>query len=650
MLPDLFQPQEIELVTPEGQSEPRLWVRRLAVWQDASTKLRDISFRPGMNIVWSPDLETNNAGATPHGSGKSTLIRLIRYCLGEQHFANEQQRMLMASRFPEGFVGAEVIIDGTCWVVTRPIGMNVPFRAEPANKIEDSFERLLASAEHETLSGIVSDAFFSPFRDKVPAEVGPEKLWDAILPWLSRDQECRLDDIFHWRSDSSQSGSIAHGLGKPSKLTIIRLAIRALSSNELGAQANIRRLTQDREMLKRKLERLNWQLERMFEDVANSLGVSADRDPNDEASRREIIDRARENVAHATGRKHQPATDMSDDLTTRRRDLFAKRKETGSRVERARSLLETLPVQISALRAEQGTEQATLDTGVVRRCPICRTDIDTILAKGCGISLQRCDLDAVRARLNEAENKIRGLEGQQQNVPSEIAKLENELSGIDKELETLDQEYARREQALTQHEGIIAKARQLVRDAERLDESAKEFDQDRKALSDIENRIDGLRDTADLERSKAAALVSLLNERYRQIVAGLMPEGVEGKVRLDGKGLHPEITYGSASVTTAAVESFKIIAFDLAALLLAVEEKADLPAFLIHDSPREADLDGTIYGNLFRLMQKLEGDQPLFQYIVTTTTSPPPDLTNDPWLRLTIRGSPAEERLLGVDL
>jgi len=35
-----------------------------------------------------------------------------------------------------------------------------------------------------------------------------------------------------------------------------------------------------------------------------------------------------------------------------------------------------------------------------------------------------------------------------------------------------------------------------------------------------------------------------------------------------------------------------------------------------------------------------------FQYIVTTTTQPPPEFQEPPWLRLELHGAPATERLL----
>lgn len=44
------------------------------------------------------------------------------------------------------------------------------------------------------------------------------------------------------------------------------------------------------------------------------------------------------------------------------------------------------------------------------------------------------------------------------------------------------------------------------------------------------------------------------------------------------------------------------------------------------------------------------GEAPLFQYIVTTTSRPPDELVGDDRVRLKLKGSPAEARLLGRDL
>ena len=104
--------------------------------------------------------------------------------------------------------------------------------------------------------------------------------------------------------------------------------------------------------------------------------------------------------------------------------------------------------------------------------------------------------------------------------------------------------------------------------------------------------------------------------------------------------------------STTAIESLKVIAFDLAVICMSIEGNTHIPAFLVHDSPREADLGLSVYHELFHFAHNLErqGSQPLFQYIITTTTRPPDELVHEPWLRETLRGAPAEERLLRRDL
>jgi hypothetical protein len=128
---------------------------------------------------------------------------------------------------------------------------------------------------------------------------------------------------------------------------------------------------------------------------------------------------------------------------------------------------------------------------------------------------------------------------------------------------------------------------------------------------------------------------------------------VTGTVKLDGNGLKVDAEFsGRGEVSTAALDSLKIVAFDLAALHMAVEEKADLPAFLVHDSPREADLDGQLYAALFKLVHQWEeaAGTPCFQYIVTTTTAPPPELQSDRYVRLQMSSTPPEQRLFAMDI
>jgi hypothetical protein len=119
----------------------------------------------------------------------------------------------------------------------------------------------------------------------------------------------------------------------------------------------------------------------------------------------------------------------------------------------------------------------------------------------------------------------------------------------------------------------------------------------------------------------------------------------------DGNGLHLSTSLNGQSTSTG-INSLRVLLFDLSIMCLSMEGTGHLPAFLVHDSPREADLGLGIYHRLLQWLRDLErvGPQPLFQYIITTTTAPPKELQCAPWLVATLHASPAKQRLFGTDL
>ena len=76
-----------------------------------------------------------------------------------------------------------------------------------------------------------------------------------------------------------------------------------------------------------------------------------------------------------------------------------------------------------------------------------------------------------------------------------------------------------------------------------------------------------------------------------------------------------------------------------------------MPAFLVHDSPREADLDVSIYSNLFDVVLSLEekAETPPFQYIITTTSPPAKQAQKHDAMCLELLSTPAEKRLFKMD-
>ena len=652
MQPDLFKQAMIEFNLPEGRQGPRLWVRRLALWRDPQTLLRDIKLRRGVNIIWSPDLSMNGTGATPHGSGKTTFCRLIRYCLGERTFANGEQRPLMQQKLPNGFVGAEVIIDGECWVITRPIGMNLPSRATRAERIEVTFDQILVSTDPPTIASVISDRFCARYRDQVPDNLKAEQVWDVLLAWLTRDQECRLDDVFDWRSKRSGSGSPAQELSLEAKLFVVRLAIGALSADEVEATNEATALTRTRDSLRKKIGHLDWFQSQRFDELCENLSFSKDRDPTEEIVRKELIDKANEKVAKALGTEHIKGHRPGDALRNKRNTLQSERNKCSDERAEKKALLNSLPSQIAAAHAERGTEQARLETGIIVRCAICHVNINEVKANGCGISLERCNPDEVSARIERTEENIAELYRQREVLPREIEKLDQEIARLDAEVAQIDESFFQLDQQVFDANSAISRARELAREASWFDRQLGDRAVLVQRLEGVDRQLEGQRKMMGLERERAAFAIGDLETHFQQLVATLMPNGCTGKVKLDGIGLHPEILLDrGAGLSTAAVESFTIVAFDLAAMILSVNGKADLPSFLIHDSPREADLDSGIYSNLFDFALSLEekASPPPFQYIITTTTAPSQITDDHHALRLRLSSTPPENRLFAMD-
>lgn len=77
--------------------------------QSKSKPIRDIEFRRGLNIIATTEPSSRERRPVGHNVGKTLLTRLIRYCLGEMHFASDSTRKAIATVYPCGYVFAEVI-------------------------------------------------------------------------------------------------------------------------------------------------------------------------------------------------------------------------------------------------------------------------------------------------------------------------------------------------------------------------------------------------------------------------------------------------------------------------------------------------------------------------------------------------------------
>jgi hypothetical protein len=338
------------------------------------------------------------------------------------------------------------------------------------------------------------------------------------------------------------------------------------------------------------------------------------------------------------------------------RDLNTKR---ATHLEEARKLendADRKRTEATHLRSEAKLGEIDVKQGQVRVCPLCRVPVDDVLASKCGISLEHCNIEAIKTQIADKEKKAALLVEDAQKSENNARQISALISQISNKVKEAEEQAQKSEAEIRSVHSAKIRLQEKVFEARRLLDEARalrtEFEKPAPTAS-LNEELDTLRLQLEQGRGRSQEAIYSLETQYRAIMAAWLPDGVDGVIRLDGKGLKVDVEFnGRGEVSTAALDSLKIVAFDLAALHLATEGKAIIPPFLIHDSPREADLDGMLYGRLFEMIAEWEknSEAPCFQYIVTTTTAPPPDLCGDDFVKLKMSSTPAKERLFRTDL
>ena len=655
-------PKQLELlgrsglkIQPEAnRSEPRLWIRRLVIWNEPGVILREVSLRPGLNIIWAPDPADRPGGseqhaAPGHGSGKTLFCRLLRYCLGEDRFATHEQREKIVAAFPNGLVGAEIMVDGTQWAVVRPIGTTrkhfairdttvdaVSIDAVPTG-MDPFLEAVATGILSKEVAGLVSGG------DRLSA-------WLVALAWLARDQECRFDKPLDWRSADSDSGSPARKLSAQQHLDALRALVGALNAEETKLRTEMGEMATQRDQAERDATQRVTEADRLRARLIGSLRQSRDDFPPG----RMAVEPLRNAAVHQLAQLSQ--LDSSDDLSDVR-TLRSEAEEARLRVEDLKRRLATVEARfpeietlVTRIKGELPIASARVATANQPVCDICEVPIDRALAEGCSLSHKLPDLDAAKRRIERIERDLTEASTRLHNTHAERRRLVEELHPAQKDHASVNRSLRTAERMRDARSDAWYGSRRLMDDVDRLDELFNEQEQIRSRFDDLERRVEENREQTGAFRDAHATTFNRISRFFDAIVRELIGPDAAGRVVLDGNGLRLPVELGGER-STAAIDSLSVIAFDLAAMCMSIEGRAHQPAFLIHDSPREADLGLSIFHRLFSVVGRLEeiSEQPLFQYIITTTTKPPAKLARDPWLVGTLGGE-TKERLLQRDL
>ena len=207
----------------------------------------------------------------------------------------------------------------------------------------------------------------------------------------------------------------------------------------------------------------------------------------------------------------------------------------------------------------------------------------------------------------------------------------------------------------------LSLAGQPGRDADALEVARQSYETACENLSTLEADLARLeREKRDLDQTLQAyeqqhnKLIVRFSRLFDYFTKRLLGDEVSATIEFAGKAIEPRVVYHGPYDSTA-LKLAKFLAFDLSSLALGVVGGGHHPRFLLHDSPREADLTRAIYHELFHSAVALEDaakpGEPPFQYIITTTEPPPEGINREPWLLDPVLNAlNASGRLLGVDL
>jgi hypothetical protein len=653
---NLLPSSGVEIKPEQGRTEPRFWVRRLVIWEKPGTLLREIKLRPGLNIIWSPDpadrgTTQESESVLGHGSGKTLFCRLLRYVLGEDRFSPDDQRFRIGLAFPEGIVGAEVMIGGIQWAVLRPIGGSRQHYAVPDEGLEQVFAGDYAATGIEPFLKAVESQILTPdVVALIPVE-HPLQAWLVALAWLSRDQECRFDKVLDWRSSDSDSDSPARGLSSPKLLDALRALIGAIVPEEYKLRAEISAMVDQQNATSQEAARKVWEADQLRARLIAELDLN----PDELLPGRLAVEPLRQAAKAKLARLAIVAPDVDVSNLDALRAQADEAREQAEFLKRELAVIEARIPEVEGLmrriRGERPGISAEIDQHETPLCPVCDVPINRAIAEGCKLSDKLPDLEAAKQRLAKLNQELKEEDSRLQANQARKVQLTQELNPAQSHAEALRQQVREIERSRDARSDAWGKTKRLIDDASSLDEYLLAQEEKHTSADALASEIEKKRALTTAFRDAQADVFSRLSRFFDAIIREMVGHNAGGKITLDGNGLKLWVELGGDR-STAAIDSLKVIAFDLAVMCMSIEGGTRLPAFLIHDSPREADLGLSVYHRLFHLVRNLEpGEgQPLFQYIVTTTTRPPDELSDEPWLRDKLGGSPAEARLLGRDL
>lgn len=672
---DLYKDLKLEPV----RKEPDVWVRRLVIYKQISPNpvvIRDIKLDKGLNIIWAEEPENEDASAeiNGHSAGKTTFCRFLRYVLGEKTFGIKANMELIHLALPNSYVAAELFVRQKQWAVIRPIGTGRSSYILPDSTIEELLKNRNHAAYHDDYPQKIGlDALLDDFETGSVVRTGASIEWGHILAWCTRDQEARFQNIYDWRSPRSESEWPNFQFSKADPLFVMRATLGLFLPDELKGEEKLAELLKEQKRLEKEIEELKrepiFRVNLYDRELRRALKKVIEDETKIETAPLHSESLLQPGLDRLTMTARKTMEDEIACLEKDQKDIQELIDDLGARIGDREKTLNQLERYF-----EMGTAgQIELDVGIVQRNKsrelidkyadsICR--MGDVLYAECSYVKERQgilkfthvqDARAMQHTQEERSKLQKKFNSEKELVAKEIQAFNKERETARSKRDTIQAGTRERREYLRDIDRAFRELREWAKKADapdtypRLEECRKKLGNTTKNIEDLQMSLGKLLEEHDSSRNLLAAIFS-------GAVRSVLQSGTyDGRVNFNNRELAFMLTHGPA-MTGEAVETLSVLLADIASLIFTtVSEKSRFPGFLLHDSPREADLGARIYRSFIRFIASLKGsfggsENCPFQYILTTTTAPPKELQTNDTVKLRLNAAIAHGLLLRQNL
>lgn len=666
--------------------EPDVWISRLVVFEsiaDPEPKIiRDVPFSRGLNIIWAreDDGESPDEGIGGHSAGKTTLCRFIRYVLGESTFGTRQNTKLLHQAFPDGYIAAELHIAGIRWAVRRPFGKKGRTYVLRDATIEDLLQQrgeMVSQEEYSAKIGL--EQLCDKLESKTVVRTNEEIKWGHILAWCTRDQEARFQSLQDWRSSRSGHESPTFKFSTAGPLFVIRAVLGLINQDEIALEGRIAAMQRRQALLEKNVEEklrepqylIKSNTERLLQYLRPAFPGEKDLEtrpfqwPKDNTLHfdQDLETLANQGIHELLG----TSTQLDDQVAELQHQIDELGDEYGRLTYLKKRKEDSLAMDHSSIGDIENEQNDIEDAREIQ------ARIEEFAKGSCdfaGIPYDECEY--IKARM---ETSIPDGDVNEQAIEDERFRICTRMSRIKTEVEDFQRqitENRRRQKELqgerndSQHNAqafreqahnlkwVVAELSKWIAFSDNPEDNH-ELRNLHSTLAEVKAEypilVNDLRNLSYQHKTKRQLLSRLFSAIVRAV---LRSEKYKGVISLNNDG---ELQFGIANgpaMSGEAIETLAVLLADIASVFYSATcEKASHPRFLLHDSPHEADLAGSIYRSFIRVMaefhEELGGEKSApFQYILTTTSAPPNELQNSERIKLHL--SAPDDMLLRCDI